>query len=481
MLREIREDVATLTATDVIDMEKEFKNRPVIRKPDHIVKFMDTTIRDGQQCLMATRMPNSDILPILETMDQAGFSAIEAWGGATFDAALRFLNEDPWENLRNIRRRLKKTKIQMLFRGQNMLGYKAYHDEVVEAFVEKAIENGVDVLRIFDALNDLRNLETSVEAVKKFGGHAQLTLCYTTSPVHTLDYFVNLANQLKDMGADSIAIKDMSGILLPDVAYDLVEGIKKATDLPLEIHTHCTGGMADMVYIKAVEAGVDIIDTASSPFSLGTSQPATEVMNQALLGLGYKTELNQSNLLEMSRYFKNLRRKAIADGLIDPEVLGVDIETLVYQVPGGMLSNLVSQLKTQKAMDKFPQVLQEIAAVRADMGYIPLVTPSSQIVGTQAAFNVLLGERYKMISNETKDLVRGMYGKTPAPISKEIQQKILGDEKPITKAPKEMTESVLQQARESVESYIKKPEDVLTYALFPNQALDFFRKREGLL
>ena len=462
-------------------MENQFKDRPVIRKRDHVVNFMDTTIRDGQQCLMATRMPSSDILPILETMDEAGFASIEAWGGATFDSALRFLNEDPWENLRNMRRRLKNTKIQMLFRGQNMLGYKAYHDEVVLAFVEKAIENGVDVLRIFDALNDLRNLETSAAAVKKFGGHAQLALCYTTSPVHTLDYFVNLSKELKNMGADSIAIKDMSGILLPDVAYDLVAGIKKATKLPLEIHTHCTGGMADMVYIKAIEAGVDTIDTASSPFALGTSQPATEVMNQALQGLGYKTNLNQDKLLEMAKYFKNLRRKAIADDLIDPEVLGVDIETLVYQVPGGMLSNLVSQLKTQKAMDKFPQVLKEIAAVRADMGYIPLVTPSSQIVGTQAAFNVLAGERYKMVSNETKDLVRGMYGKTPAPISKEIQEKILGDEEPITVAPKEMTQPILAQAAETVQDYIRKPEDVLTYALFPNQALDFFRKREGLI
>ena len=461
-------------------MENKFQDRPVIRKPGHVVKFMDTTIRDCQQCLMATRMPNDHILPILETMDTAGFAAIEAWGGATFDAALRFLNEDPWENLRNIRRRLKNTSIQMLFRGQNMLGYKAYHDEVVMSFVEKAIANGVDILRVFDALNDLRNLETSVLAVKKFGGHAQLALCYTTSPVHTLDYFIDLSKQLRDMGADSIAIKDMSGILLPDAAYDLVAGIKAATDLPLEIHTHCTGGMADMVYIKAVEAGVDIIDTASSPFSLGTSQPSTEVMNKALLGLGYQTELNETCLLDMAKHFKGLRRQAIADGLIDAEVLGVDIETLVYQVPGGMLSNLVSQLKTQKAMDKFPQVLQEIAAVRADMGYIPLVTPSSQIVGTQAAFNVLMGERYKMVSNETKDLVRGMYGKTPAPISKEVQDKILGDEQPITTAPKEMTTPILEQAAEAISGYMKKPEDILTYALFPNQALDFFRKREGL-
>ena len=462
-------------------MTNHLKERPVLRNPDHGVQFTETTLRDGQQCLMATRMPNRDMLPILETMDQAGFSAIEAWGGATFDAALRFLDEDPWDNLRKLRRGLKNTKLQMLLRGQNLLGYKAYHDQVVTQFIATAIENGIDIIRIFDALNDLRNLETSVQATRKYGGHAQLALCYTTSPVHTLDYFIGLAKQFANMGADSIAIKDMSGILLPHVAYDLVAGIKAVTHLPLELHTHCTGGMADMVYLKAVEAGVDTIDTASAPFALGTSQPATEVMNQALLGLGYTTHLQQDKLTAMTTHFKGLRTAALADGYMSPAVLGVDIDTLHYQVPGGMLSNLVSQLKSQDALDKLPEVLAEIAQVRADMGYIPLVTPSSQIVGTQATFNVLTGKRYQVVSNETKDLVRGMYGKTPVPIDSKIQQQIIGDEVPINQAPKELTEPLLAVAKSTVEPYYQSEEDILTYALFPNQALQHFRKREGLI
>lgn len=453
-------------------------HQPILRDPTHPVKFMETTLRDGQQSLMATRMPNHHMLPILETMDHAGFEAIEAWGGATFDAALRFLNEDPWANLKNIRRRLKHTKLQMLLRGQNLLGYKAYHDDVVSAFIGKAIENGIDNLRLFDALNDLRNLETSVQAVRRYGGHAQLALCYTTSPVHTLDYFVGLAKQFTDMGAHSIAIKDMSGILLPHVAYALVAGIKAVTHLPLQLHTHCTGGMADMVYLKAVEAGVDIIDTACAPFALGTSQPASEVMNQALQGLGYTTHLDTACLTEITQYFKSLRQQALADGTMDPNLLGVDIDTLHYQVPGGMLSNLVSQLKRQQALDKLPQVLQEIAAVRADMGYIPLVTPSSQIVATQATFNVLTGARYQLVSNETKDLVRGLYGQPPTPIAPAIVKQIIGDEPPQT--PKEVTQPQLSQAHAAVAPYAQQPEDLLTYALFPHQALQYFRKREGL-
>ncbi|MCL1935426.1 MAG: pyruvate carboxylase subunit B [Defluviitaleaceae bacterium] len=464
-----------------MNFTKEFKERPILRKKDHEIKFVETTIRDGQQCLMATRMPNSDILPILNEMDNAGFYAIEAWGGATFDAALRFLKEDPWENLQNIKSKLKKTKLQMLFRGQNMLGYKAYHDEIVSEFIKYTIQNGVDIIRIFDALNDLRNLETSINATKKYGGNAQLTLCYTISPVHTIDYFVNIAKELENMGADSIAIKDMSGILLPDIAYDLVSSIKQNTNLPLEIHTHCTGGMADMVYLKAVEAGVDIINTASSPFALGTSQPSTEVMNAVFNSLGYKTNLNVESLTKIAKHFRPLREKALQDGLIDPQILGVDIETLIYQVPGGMLSNLVSQLKQQRAMDKFPDVLKEISNVRADMGYVPLVTPSSQIIGAQATFNVLLGERYKMVSKEVKDLVKGMYGKTPAPISDKIKNKILGNEEPITVSPKELTEPVLKSSKIAIQDYIRKPEDILTYALFPHVAMDYFRFREGLI
>ena len=442
------------------------------------VHFVDTTIRDGQQCLMATRMPIDDMVPILDTMDRAGFYAIEAWGGATFDASLRFLKECPWDRLRTFKKHFKNTKLQMLFRGQNMLGYKAYHDEVVERFIELAIGNGIDIIRIFDALNDLRNLQTSTEATKRYGGHAQLAICYTTSPVHTLEYFVELARSFANMGADSIAIKDMSGILLPGVAYDLVKAIKAQVDLPLEIHTHCTGGMGDMVYLKAVEAGVDIINTASSPFALGTSQPSTEVMNVALKNLGYTTSLNDSAVLEMAKHFAPIRDRAIEDGLIDPKVLGVDIQTLVYQVPGGMLSNLVSQLKEQQALDKLPLVMQEIANVRADMGYVPLVTPSSQIVGAQATLNVLLGERYKMVSSEIKNLVRGMYGTPPAPISKNIQQIVIGDEEPTTKAPKHFTEPCLDGAEDKISKYIRQPEDIVTYAMFPQVTEEFFKQRE---
>ncbi|MCL2617163.1 MAG: oxaloacetate decarboxylase subunit alpha [Defluviitaleaceae bacterium] len=440
---------------------------------------MDTTLRDGQQCLIATRMKTEEMVPILDTMDKAGFSSVEVWGGATFDAAMRFLKEDPWERLRIFRKHFKNTKLQMLFRGQNMLGYKGYHDESVERFVELAIKNGIDIIRIFDALNDTRNLASSVAATKKYGGHAQLAICYTTSEIHTIEYFVDLAKTLADMGADSIAIKDMAGLLVPSVAYDLVKSIKAVTSLPLDIHTHCTSGMADMVYLKAVEAGVDTLDTASSPFALGTSQPATEVMNEAIKGLGYSTDLDSNALLKMASYFRPLRDSAIDSGLLSPKVLSVDLEALIYQVPGGMLSNLISQLKTQKAEDKYDEVLREVPRVRADLGYPPLVTPSSQIVGTQAVMNVLTGERYKVVPNETKDIVRGMYGKTPAPISDEVRKKIIGDEQPISVAPAALLKPALADAEASIKHYITQPEDVLSYVMFPQVAEDFFKFRQA--
>jgi len=443
------------------------------------IKIMDTTLRDGNQCLIATRMPVEDMVPILEKMDNAGFHSLEVWGGATFDACLRFLKEDPWERLRTFKKHCKKTKLQMLFRGQNILGYKAYPDDLVEEFVYKSVENGIDVLRIFDALNDVRNLESSVKAVKKAGSHAQLCISYTTSEVHTHDYFMNLTRQLVDMGADSICIKDMAGLLLPKDAYEMVKGIKEITNLPLELHSHYTSGTAGMAYLKAIEAGVDIIDTAMSPFALGTSQPATEVMVASLDGTPYETGIKQEALREITEYFMPLREKALASGLLSTKVLSVDINTLVYQVPGGMLSNMVSQLKDLKAEDKYDEVLKEVPRVRADLGYPPLVTPTSQIVGTQSLMNVISGERYKVTPNETKDIVRGLYGRTPVPISDEIRKKIIGDELPVTEKPKELSEPSLHKYEAEMAQYKEQPEDVLSYALFPQVALDFFKFRQA--
>lgn len=441
------------------------------------VSFVDTTIRDGQQSLIATRMKLDEMIPIIETMDNAGFHAVECWGGATFDSAMRFLKEDPWERLRILRKHFKKTKLQMLFRGQNILGYKAYPDDTVEMFIRKTIENGIDILRIFDALNDVRNIESSVKAVKAGGSHAQLCICYTLSDIHTTKYFTDLAKRLADMGADSICIKDMAGLLTPAAAYDLVKAIKSAVKLPLNIHSHYTSGMAAMSYLKAVEAGADIIDTASSPFALGTSQPATEVMAEALGGLGYKTGLDMDKLVQIAEYFKPIRDKAIQSGLLSPKVLSVDVEMLKYQVPGGMLSNLVSQLKEQKAENRYGEVLQEIPKVRADLGYPPLVTPSSQIVGVQAVMNVLAGERYKVVTKETKDFVRGMYGQTPAPIGEDIIKKIIGDEKPISVPPAALLNPALPDAQKQIAEYKEQDEDALSYVLFPQVAMEFFKYR----
>ena len=448
----------------------------IAKKP---VGITDTTLRDGNQSLIATRMPIEDMLPVIEKMDNAGFYSMEVWGGATFDACLRFLKEDPWERLRTFRKLCKKTKLQMLFRGQNVLGYKAYPDDVVEAFIYKSVENGIDILRMFDALNDVRNLESSVKAIKKVDAHAQLCISYTTSEVHTHEYYMNLTRQLVDMGADSICIKDMAGLLLPKVAHDMVKGIKEITDLPLQIHSHYTSGAAAMACLKGVEAGADIIDTAMAPFALGTSKPATEVMIAVFDGTPYETGIKQEDLREITDYLAVLRENAIKSGLLNTKMLGVDINTLVYQVPGGMLSNMVSQLKDLNASDKYEEVLKEVPKVRAELGYPPLVTPTSQIVGTQALMNVISGERYKVTPNETKDIVRGLYGKTPVPISEEIRKKIIGDEQPITEKPAILSEPSLHKYEAEMSHYKEQPEDVLSYALFPQVATDFFKFRQA--
>lgn len=443
------------------------------------IKICDCTLRDGQQSLIATRLSTKEMLPIISEMDKVGFGAMEVWGGATYDSCLRYLKEDPWDRLRAIRKAAPNTKLQMLLRGQNILGYRHYADDVVEMFVKKSIENGIDIIRIFDALNDVRNLETAVKACKKAGGHAQLAISFTLSDVHTEEYFVKLAKKFAKIGADSICIKDMAGLLLPMPAYSLVKAIKKEVNLPLEIHSHYTSGIASMTYLKAIEAGADIIDTDMSPFSMGTSQPSTEVMNATLKGTEYDPELDEHLLKTISDYFLPIREKALESGLLSTKVLSVDIATLLYQVPGGMLSNLVSQLKTSNAEDKYRDVLEEIPRVRADLGYPPLVTPSSQIVGTQAVLNVIMGERYKMIPKETKDLVRGMYGRTPVPISEEIRKKIIGDEKPVTCRPADLLKPELPTAEKVIRDFKEQDEDVLSYVLFPQVAKDYFKFRQA--
>ncbi len=443
------------------------------------VEITETVLRDAHQSLIATRMTTDDILPIVEKLDNIGYHSLEAWGGATFDSCLRFLNEDPWERLRKIKDRAKKTPLQMLFRGQNILGYRHYADDVVEYFVQKSIANGIDILRIFDALNDVRNLECAINACKKEGGHLQATVCYTLSDYHTNEKFVEMAKRLENMGADSICIKDMSGLLLPYTAYDLVSKMKKAVKIPIQLHTHYTSGVASMTYLKAVEAGVDVIDCAMSPMAMGTSQPATEPMVAALQGTEYDTGLNLDALAEITDYFAPLRQKYLESGLMNTKVLGVDINTLKYQVPGGMLSNMVSQLKQMGQEDKFAEVLKEVPRVRADLGYPPLVTPTSQIVGTQAVMNVITGERYKMITNETKGIVRGEYGATPAPIPKEIVKKIIGDEKRITCRYADTLKPELDKMRKECAEWIEQDEDVLSYALFGQVAVKFFEYRRA--
>ena len=443
------------------------------------VEITETVLRDAHQSLIATRMTTDDILPIVEKLDNIGYHSLEAWGGATFDSCLRFLNEDPWERLRKIKDKAKKTPLQMLFRGQNILGYRHYADDVVEYFVQKSIANGIDILRIFDALNDVRNLECAINACKKEGGHLQATVCYTLSEYHTNEKFVEMAKQLEGMGADSICIKDMSGLLLPYTAYDLVSKMKAAVKIPIQLHTHYTSGVASMTYLKAVEAGVDVIDCAMSPMALGTSQPATEPMVAALEGTEYDTGLDLDALAEITEYFAPLRQKYLESGLMNTKVLGVDINTLKYQVPGGMLSNMVSQLKQMGQEEKFSEVLKEVPKVRADLGYPPLVTPSSQIVGTQAVMNVITGERYKMVPNETKGIVRGEYGATPAPISDEIVKKIIGDEERITCRYADTLAPELDKMRAECAEWIEQDEDVLSYALFGQVAVKFFEYRRA--
>lgn len=443
------------------------------------VKICETVLRDAHQSLIATRMTTEQMLPILEQMDKVGYYSLEAWGGATFDSCLRFLNEDPWERLRKIRDKVKNTKLQMLFRGQNILGYRHYADDVVEYFVQKSIANGIDIIRIFDALNDPRNLKTAINATIKEGGHVQAAISYTTSPAHSNKGFAEYAKQLEDMGANSICIKDMAGLLTPYNAYELVSMLKETVKVPIELHTHYTSGLASMTLLKAIEAGVDIVDTAISPMAMGTSQPPTESLVATLAGTEYDTGLDLKELDKVCKYFMPLREKYLKDGLLDPKVLKVDVNALLYQVPGGMLSNLVSQLKQAGKSDKLDEVLAEVPRVRADAGYPPLVTPSSQIVGTQAVFNVIGGERYKMCTKEFKGLVRGEYGKTPVPIDPEFAKKIIGDEKQITYRPADDLKPELEELREKVKPWAVQDEDVLSYALFEQVALKFFEARRN--
>lgn len=443
------------------------------------LKITETILRDGHQSLIATRMLREEMLPALEMLDQVGFNALECWGGATFDAAVRFLNEDPWERLREFRKVVKNTKLQMLLRGQNLLGYRHYADDMVDDFVNKSISNGIDIIRIFDAFNDTRNLEAAIKATKKYKGHAQGCISYTISPVHNDEMFIKLCKEMEDMGADSVCIKDMAGLLDPYGTYDLVKAIKSKIKIPLELHTHATSGLSEMVYLKACEAGCDIVDTALSPFSGGTSQPATEPLVKTLQGQSRDTKLDLDLLSKISEYFTPVREKYIASGLLDPKLMGVDINTLKYQVPGGMLSNLVSQLKEANAMDKFEDVLKEVPRVREDLGFPPLVTPSSQIVGTQAVLNVVAGERYKMVPNEVKDVVRGKYGKTAVPIKDEIVKKIIGDEERITCRPADKLEPELEKAKKEFAEYIESEEDILLGAMFPAPAIKFFQHRNA--
>ncbi len=454
------------------------------KKEEHMaekkpVKITETILRDAHQSLIATRMTTEQMLPIVDKMDKVGYHAVECWGGATFDASLRFLKEDPWERLRKLKAGFKNTKLQMLFRGQNILGYNHYADDVVEYFVQKSIANGIDIIRIFDCLNDIRNLETAVKAANKENGHAQIALSYTLGDAYTLDYWKDMAKRIEDLGAKSLCIKDMAGLLVPAKATELVQALKESVKIPIDLHTHYTSGVAAMTYMKAVEAGCDIIDTAMSPFSMGTSQPATEVMVEAFKGTPYDTGLDQNKLAEIADYFRPMREEALKSGLMNTKVLGVNIQTLRYQVPGGMLSNLVSQLKEMGQEDKYEQVLEEVPRVRKDFGEPPLVTPSSQIVGTQAVLNVVSGERYKMVTKESKKLLSGQSGQTVKPFDAEVQKKCIGDEKAITCRPADLIKPQLADLEKEMAQYKQQDEDVLSYALFPQVATEFFKYREA--
>ena len=443
------------------------------------VQFVETVLRDANQSLIATRLPFDKFAPMLETIDKAGYYAAECWGGATFDVCLRYLNEDPWERLRKIRAKMPNTKLQMLLRGQNVLGYSHYPDDFVKLFVAKSVENGIDVIRVFDALNDVKNLKVAMEATTKAGAIASGTISYTTSPVHTHAKYVEMVKELKEMGAATICIKDMAGIMGPQEAYDMVSAIKDAVDMPIDLHTHSTTGLAFMTYLKAVEAGCDIIDTAISPFSGGTSQPATETLAYALRQLGYQVDLDDDCLTAMADYFKTVRDEFVADGTLMPKAMATDTQCLTYQVPGGMLSNLMSQLKQMNALDRFEEALAETPRVRADMGYPPLVTPTSQMVGVQAVRNVLDGQRYKTVSKEIKAYCRGEYGTTPAPIDADIQKQILGDEQPLSGRFADSLAPIVEDTRKKLGDLAKTDEDVLSYIAFPNLAEKFLEARKA--
>lgn len=443
------------------------------------VKITETVLRDAHQSLIATRMTTDEMRPILPLMDKASFHSVECWGGATFDACLRFLNEDPWERLRILRKEMPNTKLQMLFRGQNMLGYRHYADDVLEYFVQKSVANGIDIIRIFDALNDIRNLETAVKAAKKEGAHTQIAISYTLGEVFTTDYYVNYAKKIEEVGADSICIKDMAALLTPYETEKLVKALKAAVKIPIQLHTHYTSGLASMCLLKGIEAGVDVIDTAMSPLALGTSHAPTESMVAALQGTEYDTGLDLVLLTEIRSYFMKLRQKYIESGLLDPKMLAVDANALIYQVPGGMLSNLLSQLKQAGKEDKLEEVLKEVPRVRKDAGYPPLVTPSSQIVGTQAVFNVIMGERYKTVTKEFKGIIRGEYGQTPVPIDPEFRKKIIGDEEPINCRPADRIAPELDKLRQECAEWIEQEEDVLSYAQFGQVAVKFFENRRN--
>jgi len=438
------------------------------------VKITDTTLRDGHQSLLATRMKTVDMLPIAELMEEVGFHSVEVWGGATFDTCMRYLDEDPWQRLRDLKKVFKKTPLQMLLRGQNLVGYKHYADDVVEEFIKYAVSNGIGIIRIFDALNDVRNIQKSAEVAKKEGAHVQLTLSYTLSPVHNHNYFIEKGKELKELGADSIAIKDMSGIISPRGAYDLVKQLKEQVGLPVQMHCHYTSGMASMVYLKAIEAGADVVDTAMSPLAMGSSQPATETMVAALADMPYATGLDLVKLSQIADYFKEIRKNYTE---FDIGSSTVDVNVLLYQIPGGMISNFVSQLSQQNALHRLPEVLAEVPKVREDLGYPPLVTPTSQIVGTQAAMNVLAGERYKVVTNEVRAYLRGMYGQSPAPVNEEVKRKVIRKQEPITGRPADLIEPQMDQARSEIADLMIQPEDAISYAILPAVAKPFFEKR----
>lgn len=443
------------------------------------IKIVETVLRDAHQSLMATRMSTEQMMPVVDLMDQVGYHAVECWGGATFDTALRFLKEDPWVRLRKLRDGFRHTKLQMLLRGQNLLGYSHYADDVVEYFIQKSIANGIDVVRTMDCLNDIRNLKTAVQTTKKEKGYAIVALVYTLGDAYTLDYWRDVAKRIEDMGADSLGIKDMAGLLTPYRAEELVHALKEATNLPLAVHTHYTAGVASMTYLKAVEAGCDSIDCAISPLAMGTSQPATEVMAETFRGTPYDPGLDQDKLSRIADYFIGIREEVLKNGLLDPKMLGVNIKTLQYQVPGGMLSNMVAQLKESGQEDQYRKVLEEIPRVREDFGEPPLVTPSSQIVGTQAVMNVITGERYKVVLNESKKLLLGEFGQTVKPAPPEIKKKVIGNQEPVTCRPADLIKPQLPQFEKECAPWKQQDEDVLTYALFPAVAKDFFRYREA--